>query len=62
MAKLNPSTLAAGILGGWCCLWPLGWACSWSIWWVDLALAFFLGTSLLFGWTFLRVECSESDG
>lgn len=61
MAKWNLSTLLAGILGGWCCLWPLGWACSWSTWWVSSVVSFFLGSSLLLGWMFLRVECSEPD-
>lgn len=61
MAKLNPSTLAAGMLGGWCCLWPLGWACSWSAWWVAAAVAFFLASSLLFACAFLVVPCPDSD-
>lgn len=61
MAKLNPSTLVAGILGGWCCLWPLGWACSWSAWWVASAVSFFLASSLLFAWSFLGAPCPDSD-
>jgi hypothetical protein len=61
MAKLNLSTILAATLCGWAFLWPLGWAFSWSTWWAVSAAAFFLGTSLLFGWSFFRVPCPDSD-
>jgi hypothetical protein len=61
MSKLNPSTLAVGMLGGWCCLWPLGWACSWSAWWVASAVGFFLASSLLFAGAVLGGPCPDSN-
>jgi hypothetical protein len=61
MAKWNLSTLAAGILGGWCCLWPVGWFSSFTTWWGWSAVAFFLGTSLLFVRAYLGVRCPDSD-
>lgn len=49
---MNLSTLVAGILGGWACVWSVGWACSWPTWWTWAAMSFFLGTSLLIARTF----------
>ncbi len=58
---MNLSTLVAGILGGWACVWSVGWACSWPTWWAWSAVVFFLGTSLLFARAFLGVSCPDSD-
>ena len=61
MTNLDPSTILVATLFGWSCLWSVGWLYSWPTWWAWSALAFFLGSSLLFGCAFLRVECPESD-
>ena len=59
MRKPGLSTIAAVMLSGWACYWPLGLACSWPTWWVGLGLAYFVGTSLLFGLAFYRYEPTE---
>ena len=61
MAKLDPSIIFVASLFGWACLWSVGWLCSWPSWWAWSAVAFFLGTSLLFARAFLGVTCPDSD-
>ncbi len=56
MARPDLTTLFVAILSGWSCLWALGWLASWPTWWAVAAVAFFLVTSFLFAWSFLRGE------